>query len=76
MLSHTHSFWQGFTAEQLPGLEQSWKESSGCAQAEAKLLAFIGKPRGSRHEGKEQAAGEGSVLRGFPNTIPSSQGPS
>lgn len=73
--THTHSFWQGFTAEQLPGLEKSWKESSGCAQAEAKLVAFIGKPRDSRYEGKKQAAGEGSVLWGFPSAIPSSPGP-
>lgn len=50
----THSFWQGFTAEQLPGLVQSWKERSSCAQAEAKLVAFIGKPRGSHHEGRSR----------------------
>lgn len=39
-------------------------------------MAFIGKPRGSRHEGKEQAAGEGSVFQSCPSTVPSSLGPS
>lgn len=73
---HTCSFWQGFTAEQLPGLGQSWMESSGCARAEAKPAAFIGKPRGSCRDGEEQATGEGSVPQGYPGTLPSSLRPS
>lgn len=73
---HTRSFWQGFTAEQLPGLGQNWREGGSHVRAEAKPAAFIGKPRGSQREGKEQAAGGDLVPQDCPGTLPSSLGPS